>query len=109
MNKERELLKMWIGLIIENRAVIKAEPYTAKNTRITDRGEKNSKYIANLMRKTTAIIETPQHISPYNPAHNMYDTINNCCGIFNSINDEGILCCNECGMTITELCDKLNN
>ena len=45
-----------------------------------------------------------EEISPYNPAHTNYG---NCCGIFNRIDKDGILCCNECGMTINELLDEI--
>ena len=41
-------------------------------------------------------------LSPYNPSH--LDLGNEeCCGIFNSINDEGIIECNECGMNINDV------
>ena len=43
-------------------------------------------------------------LSPYNPAHAMYG---DCCGIFNQINADGIMCCNEYGMTINELIDHI--
>jgi hypothetical protein len=36
-------------------------------------------------------------LSPYNLAHN---EIGDCCGIFNMIDENGIIYCNECGETI---------
>jgi len=45
-------------------------------------------------------------LSPYNPSH--LDLGNeNCCGIFDSINDDGIVECNECAMTINDAIRKL--
>lgn len=102
--KAIELLQKWQSLYTENRATIKAEPYTTKNSRITDRGEQNSKFIANLMRLTAECLNKPDQLSLYNPAHTIYG---NCCGIFNSINKDEILCCNECGMTINKLIEEI--
>lgn len=69
----------------------------------------NVKLIAELICKEFDYKVIPEKLSPYNPAHQSYDTFSKCCGIFNIINDDGILCCNECDMTIVELCDKLDD
>ena len=46
-------------------------------------------------------------LSPYNPSH--LDLGNeDCCGIFNSINNDGIIECNECAMTIKNAIRLLN-
>lgn len=45
-------------------------------------------------------------LSPYMPCHVNYDE-NHCCGIFNVL-EEGMIICNECGMTITKLIDNLD-
>jgi len=103
--KYRKLLKDWLSIIADKKAIIKAEPTCNKNTRVSDLGEKNSKFIAELIRESIAEIESSMRVSPYNPAHTLYG---DCCGIFNVINDDGILCCNECGMTINKLLETLS-
>ena len=100
--KREELLKEWLSIFADKKATVKAEPIVSKNTGVSDMGETNSKYIAGLMRRTIEATERPMEISPYNPAHTMYG---DCCGIFNQINDDGILCCNECGTSINKLLD----
>lgn len=46
-------------------------------------------------------------LSPYMPSH--LDLGNeDCCGIFNGINDDGIVECNECAMTINDAIAKTN-
>jgi len=42
-----------------------------------------------------------KEISIYNLAHNEID--DNCCGIFDRINDDGIIYCNECGKTMRDV------
>lgn len=45
-------------------------------------------------------------LSPYMPAHlGLGDE--GCCGIFDQVNDDGIVYCNECGMNINDAISKL--
>lgn len=44
------------------------------------------------------------HLSPYNPAHAEYS---DCPGIFNALNDDLEVVCNECNMKLTELIDEI--
>ena len=45
-------------------------------------------------------------LSPYMPSH--LDLGNaDCCGIFNAINDENIVICNECEMSINDAIEQL--
>jgi len=37
-------------------------------------------------------------LSPYNVAHNEIDE--SCCGIFNTVNENKIVSCNECGVEL---------
>ena len=105
-----ELLNKWLSIIAEGKATMKAEPLKNKlgiHGVVSDEGDTNAKFIADLIKETISFIESPQQLSPYNPAHLIYG--GNCPGIFNSINDEGIMCCNECGMTINELIENIEH
>ncbi len=98
MKKSTELLEDWMSLIGKQRAVIKAEP------RPDSPDGHWGKWISDLIGRTQEYLDGNKDISPYNPAHGEFY---NCCGIFCHINDEGILCCNECGASINELIDGI--
>ena len=105
--KSKKLLEEWLSIIADKKATIKAEPYTMKNSRITDKGEKNSKYIANLMRETIDYLESgiwDYHISPYNFAHGEIN--NECCGIFDRTDGDNMIICNECGEKLRDVMSK---
>jgi hypothetical protein len=102
MKKSEDLLKRFMLLLTE-KAVIKANPIM-KNGKET--GETYGKEIADLFRETQEYLNGNKDLSPYNPAHGQFG--DNCCGIFCHINDDGILCCNECLMTINELVEPLS-
>ena len=44
-------------------------------------------------------------LSPYMPAHCFMDP--DCCGIFNVLNEDNMVICNECGMTISDAIDNI--
>ena len=47
-------------------------------------------------------------LSPYNPAHTNYCFgDDDCCGIFNALNDDLEVICNECGMKLTDLTEDI--
>lgn len=45
-------------------------------------------------------------LSPYMPDHLSLGN-KDCCGIFDQVNDEGIVYCNECGMDINDAISEL--
>ncbi len=49
----------------------------------------------------------PLDISPYNPVHANWKK--DCPGVFNIFDEEMIICCNECGMTINELIEHIES
>ncbi len=55
--------------------------------------------------KLTSVVDvlynSQRQISIYNLAHNEIDS--NCCGIFDRINDDGLIICNECNKTMREI------
>jgi hypothetical protein len=107
--KSKKLLQEWLSIIADKKATIKAEPYTMKHTRITDNGEKNSKFIAKLMRDTIDYLESgiwDYHISPYNFAHGEFS---DCCGIFDRTDEDNMIICNECGKKLTDVISKLQD
>jgi len=98
MQMRRKLLEDWMSLIREQKAQIKAMPI--------DENKHWGEWIANLIKRTQEHLDSGDEISPYNPPHGKFDK--NCCGIFTVINDDGILSCNECGMTINDLIEPLS-
>ncbi len=108
--KSRELLKEWQGLIVNNRVVMKAVDNVsenAKSTIIVTYADENAKYLARILRETRKELDKPFYLSPYNPAHGNY-TNGDCCGIFNALNDDLEVICNECGMKLYDLTEELH-
>ncbi len=100
-----ELIEM-----LENFRKEEKELYINKDERFSTPIAKSTsirmlKLIDELEKELIKTESSKNEISPYNPAHINYG--GNCCGIFNIINDDGELICNECGMTIDELCSQL--
>lgn len=110
--RSRELLKEWQSLIVDNKAIIKAVEWKGKpNKEFTSAifvtAAEGGKYIANLLKETTEELNRPFYLSPYNPAHGNYNN-GDCCGIFNALNDDLEVVCNECDMKLYDLTEELN-
>ncbi len=110
--KSRELLKRWQGLIVNNQAIIKAVEYKGKpnvdfTSAIIVSGTDTKGIISNLLKETTEEIDKPFYLSPYSPAHGNYNN-GDCCGIFNALNDDLEVICNECGMKLHDLTEELH-